>query len=566
MEDLQPTAAYIPEKGTPSPGSTGASRPNVGLIAGQGPRFADETARLLRRRLKAAVLAMVIVLSLSFLLLLPRGAPLLIERFFVLGFLLSTLYVLRGGREFSLRQLRVWELVVFFVITCQLMLMMGMRMSSFIEDKNTAEALSALNGFHAAFIIVLFTYAVFIPNRWQRASMILFPMALAPYAVVLILRLTISGTCLVLCTDETDDTLPLPLVAAGIAAFGAHTISTVRREAFKARQFGQYHLKEKIGSGGMGEVYHAEHRMLKRPCALKLIRPESAGDGEVIQRFEKEVRATAALSHFNTVEIFDYGRTDDGTFYYVMEFLPGMTLEQLVREHGPLPPGRAVRFLAQTCGSLEEAHGAGLIHRDIKPANIFAAKRGGMYDIAKVLDFGLVRETAGVVEVKGDSAESNGGFSGSPLYMAPEQATAYDEVDARCDIYALGAVAYFLVTGEPPFIGFDVVEVLRAHANEEVLPPGKVKSSVPSDLESVIMRCLSKNPADRYPDAAALKKALLACKCAGEWNDAAAKSWWDRYEPERADLPRERPDEARPYPKAPGTTQNTADFDESTEA
>ena len=185
------------------------------------------------------------------------------------------------------------------------------------------------------------------------------------------------------------DAMILLILAVG-SAFGAHTISRLRRQVTEARQLGQYRLRRRIGAGGMGEVYLAEHQLLKRPCALKLIRPDSVADPRALARFEREVRLTATLSHPNTVEIYDYGRTEDGTYYYVMEYLPGLSLEELVERHGPLPPGRVVYLLRQVCGALREAHAAGLIHRDIKPSNIFAARRGGMDDVAKLLDFGLV--------------------------------------------------------------------------------------------------------------------------------------------------------------------------------
>ena len=245
---------------------------------------------------------------------------------------------------------------------------------------------------------------------------------------------------------------------------GAHVIYTVRREAFEARQLGQYRLKNKLGSGGMGEVYEAEHQLLKRPCAVKLIRPDKAGDKTVLARFEREVRATAALTHWNVIAIYDYGRSDDGTFYYVMELLPGMSLDQLVRQCRVLPADRAIHFLHQTCAALNEAHSKGLIHRDIKPANIFATERGGVYDVVKVLDFGLVRET--LTNLGEANLTQTGTFSGSPLYMCPEQAKSYDKLDARSDIYSVGTVAYHLVTGTPPFTGDSAWEIIVAHSRD----------------------------------------------------------------------------------------------------
>lgn len=262
--------------------------------------------------------------------------------------------------------------------------------------------------------------------------------------------------------------------------------------------------------------------MLKRPCAIKLIRPTDVGNVAALARFEREVQATAALSHWNTVEIFDYGRTDDGTFYYAMEYLPGLTLEELVNRHGPLPAPRAVHFLRQVCAALREAHSQGLIHRDIKPGNIFAAERGGVYDVAKLLDFGLVKggdDNAG-------GSNSGGGISGSPLFMAPEQGRSFEDTDSRSDIYALGAVAYFLLTGKPPFEGKTPLKILHAHATNPVTPPSQINSMVPPDLEQVVLTCLAKDPVDRYQSAADLQAALDQVACAGIWTDADAAEWW----------------------------------------
>jgi serine/threonine-protein kinase len=237
-------------------------------------------------------------------------------------------------------------------------------------------------------------------------------------------------------------------IAVAIAAYGTHRIELLRQEAAQARQLGQYQLKQHLGSGGMGEVYLAEHLLLKQPCALKLIRPERAGDPATLRRFEREVQATARLKHWNTVQIFDYGHVADGTFYYVMEYLPGLTLEQLVKQHGPQPPGRAVHLLRQVCLALREAHALGLIHRDIKPANIMVCERGGEHDVVKLLDFGLVKAVG--LARREEALTQEGGITGTPTYMSPEQGAGQDHLDGRSDIYSLGAVAYFLLTGSPP--------------------------------------------------------------------------------------------------------------------
>jgi serine/threonine-protein kinase len=311
-------------------------------------------------------------------------------------------------------------------------------------------------------------------------------------------------------------------------------ISRLRREVAAARQLGQYRLLRRTGAGGMGEVYLAEHQLLKRPCAVKLIRPGCAADPRTQERFEREVRLTATLLHPNTVEIYDYGRSEDGTYYYVMEYLRGLGLADLVERHGPLPPARVVYLLRQVCGALREAHAAGLIHRDIKPSNIFAARRGGMEDMAKLLDFGLVRPAA---TDRAAHLSAEGQILGTPLFMSPEQATGSRALDERSDIYSLGAVAYFLLTGRPPFEGEGGVAVMIAHARDPVVPPSRVVPGIPEDLEFVVLRCLAKDPAGRFPHAESLERALGECDCARDWDLDRAARWWrdvDRTPPVRA--------------------------------
>jgi serine/threonine-protein kinase len=318
------------------------------------------------------------------------------------------------------------------------------------------------------------------------------------------------------------------VLGAVISVFGTHTINTFRTEAFRAKRLNQYRLTRKLGSGGMGEVYLAEHQLLKRPCAIKLIRPSLSHKPRILARFELEVMATSRLSHWNTVEVYDYGRTDDGTFYYVMEFLPGLSLQELVDRHGPLPPERVIYLLSQACGALHEAHQVGLIHRDLKPPNIFAAYRGGQYDVAKLLDFGLVKPTK---DEESPVLTREGAVTGSPLYMAPEQIMRTHPADARTDIYGMGAIAFFLLTGRPPFAGSDAMEIMIAHARDPVLPPSQIREEVPSDLEHVVMRCLEKDPARRFQDAESLGLALSSCAHAGAWSTQNAAAWWQSHEP-----------------------------------
>jgi serine/threonine-protein kinase len=241
-------------------------------------------------------------------------------------------------------------------------------------------------------------------------------------------------------------------------------------------------------------------------------------------RFEREVRTAATLTHWNTVEVFDYGHTEDGTFYYVMEYLPGMDLQDMVERYGPLPPERAVHLLRQVCQALREAHAIGLIHRDIKPSNIIACERGGVHDVAKLLDFGLVKTFAtesGAVKLTRDGA-----FTGSPAFMSPEQALGREQIDTRSDIYNIGAVAYFLMTGKLTFDRLSVLEMAHAHAYEPLALSHEFNEAVPADLQRVILRCLEKDPNRRYQDVVALERALAACKVVGEWTPEKAEEWW----------------------------------------
>jgi serine/threonine-protein kinase len=313
-------------------------------------------------------------------------------------------------------------------------------------------------------------------------------------------------------------------VAAVLAVYGSHRIETLRQADVKVRRLGQYALKQRLGGGGMGEVYRADHLLLRRPCAIKLIRPDRAGDSAMLQRFEREVQATATLTHPNTVQIFDYGHTPDGTFYYVMEFLPGLTLEQLVSQQGPLPPGRAVHFLLQLCGALHEAHSIGLIHRDIKPGNVMVCERGRTHDVAKLLDFGLVQTH--LTQDSDDQLTQQGTIVGTPAFLSPEQAGSGETVDARSDIYSLGALAYFLLTGQSMFAGRSPMKVLAAHLYESPASIRSFRADVPPDLDAVVIRCLAKNPQDRFSHIRALSEALADCGASEHWTEQEAAEWW----------------------------------------
>jgi serine/threonine-protein kinase len=356
-------------------------------------------------------------------------------------------------------------------------------------------------------LIVL--YGVLIPNTWRRCAVVVGAMALCPVlanATAGLWDTAVEPRLHVMFVVECAVNVSL---AASLAIYGAHRIETLRVQAAQARQLGPYQLKERLGAGGMGEVYLAEHVLLRRPCAVKLIRPERAGDPQFLRRFEREVQVTATLSHPNTVEVFDYGHADDGTFYYVMEYLPGLNLEELVQRHGPLPAPRVIHLLRQVCGALREAHVIGLVHRDIKPSNVLVCERGGVVDVAKLLDFGLVRAPRHAE--MGQTLTQEGTLAGTPAYMSPEQAAGQMDVDARSDLYSLGAVAYFLLTGQPPFVRPTAVQTLAAHLSEPVTPPSALRPGLSADLEAVVLRCLDKEPARRFPTAEALDQALRRC-------------------------------------------------------
>ncbi|MFM1997299.1 MAG: Serine/threonine-protein kinase PknB [Planctomycetota bacterium] len=310
------------------------------------------------------------------------------------------------------------------------------------------------------------------------------------------------------------------IMGAALATLAVWTLRRRGAEPHEPDRVGAYRLLRRLDAGGSGEVYLAEHEVLKRPCAVKFAR---SGDFEAAARFDRETRAAARLSHPNVVAIFDAGRAEDGAPYCAMEYLPGLCAADIVLGSGPMPASRAVYLGRQVCGALAEAHRQGLVHRDLSPANIVVSVVGGRHDVAKVLDFGCV---GGPSVGTSHAPVADGVVAGTPEYVAPEQAVAGAGLDARADIYGLGALLYFLVTGGPPFERPTPDEVLRAHVSEPVTPPRQREASVPADLEAVILRCLAKRPEDRFADARAVADALGACACAAEWDEARAANWW----------------------------------------
>jgi serine/threonine-protein kinase len=393
--------------------------------------------------------------------------------------------------------------------------------------------LLALNahGYESALVLALITvshvvsHAVIVPGSARRAFLVstlaCLPMVVAAYVI---------GAAMPAAALAKVPFLPWfcalylglwGVVTVAIARLTARIIYGLAQKLRDATQLGQYTIEEKIGEGGMGIVYRARHALLRRPTAIKLLPKTRAGE-QSLQRFEREVQLTSQLSHPNTIAIYDYGHTPDGVFYYAMEYLDGVTLDELIASDGPQSPERVVHILRQLSGALHEAHGLGLIHRDVKPANIMLCSRGGQQDQVKVLDFGLVKEFKNdQVKLSGEST-----LLGTPLYLAPEAITAPDTVDRRADIYALGAVGYELLAGTSVFAGATVVEICIKHLQERPLPLSQRQIAVPAALEQLLLACLSKDPARRPQTAREVEHALGAITDVPAWSEARAEAWW----------------------------------------
>ena len=337
---------------------------------------------------------------------------------------------------------------------------------------------------------------------------------------------------------------------AVIARIPSRILQRIGRRLHEAQELGSYHLIEQLGSGGMGEVWRAEHRLLARQAAIKLLRPEVMGARDenesrlMLRRFEREAQATAMLNSPHTIQLFDFGVTQDARFYYVMELLAGRDLESLVREFGPLPASRVIYLLRQVCHSLADAHARGLVHRDVKPANIYVCRMGLDYDFAKVLDFGLVK-----IKKHAPGADTlttmDHTTTGTPAYMAPETILGDVDVDRRADVYALGCVAYFLLTGELVFDADTSMKMLMHHLNTPPVPPSqRTELAIPRELDELVLACLQKDPNQRPQNAGELFQMAYNCRACEEWNQDHARRWWEVHLPEFTgplNVPREQP-------------------------
>jgi eukaryotic-like serine/threonine-protein kinase len=500
----------------------------VARVQGSGRLPTTDLQSLLHKRLRviafllAAGMAMVVLL-----VLFSPGNPWSAVAVYCLVFAVgaSLAGVLWKKSSLSLRQLRVIELVLFGTFFAFWSLVHAILYPHFrLEEPEIWFPSIMASAIALPWVFIVLLYGIFIPNTWRRCAAVVGTAAVVPLVISVTAGIANDAT-----RGHGPELFWVPLVvwmasAAAFAIYGSHRIEVLRVEVSNTRKLGQYQLKQRLGSGGMGEVYLAEHVLLRRPCAIKLIRPDRTADSSSLVRFEREVQVTATLTHANTVQIFDYGHADDGTFYYAMEYLPGLNLEELVTRHGPLPPERAVHLLRQVLGALHEAHATGLIHRDIKPSNIISCERGGLHDVAKLLDFGLVRSHG--PGAGGDNLTQEGAVTGTPAYMSPEQADGKRDIGGHSDIYSLGAVAYYLLAGQPPFVRPTLLQTLVAHACDAPMPLNQLRAETPLDLQTVVLRCLEKDPARRFPDARSLEAALAGCHAAGLWTEERAAAWW----------------------------------------
>ena len=382
---------------------------------------------------------------------------------------------------------------------------------------------------------------------WVPVVVVIFPLVLpgpprrvlaAATAAVAMVPLSLIlldlGNYVPVTADDYADAVIQSAFLIALAYMGARVVYGLGREVAKARELGSYQLEEKLGEGGMGEVWRARHRMLARPAAIKLIRPsaiQTTYPNVALRRFEREAQVIASLRSPHTVDLFDFGVANDGSFYYVMELLEGLDTDTLVRRFGPVPAERAIYLLRQVCHSLSEAESCGLVHRDIKPANIFLCRYGEDYDFVKVLDFGLVKALDEATE-DGPPLTRDNVVQGTPAFIAPEQALGHPDLDGRVDIYALGCVAYWLLTGQLVFTAETPIALVLHHAHTRpTRPSARTELLIPEALDSLVMSCLAKDPAARPQSARELQRRLDEVAGPNPWTEARARDWWLKHRP-----------------------------------
>lgn len=452
----------------------------------------------------------------------PLPGLLLIITFVTTGFI----WLLAPGKHIGIRALRAaeWAEVAIAASFFGANQILGLRAGLAYDIRENAMDLGA--GLATPWAAAVVAYGVLIPSSARQCGIRTAVLAVCAFLPELIIFPGTIGLSAGVPGYLAIKSITIAAMSA-LAIYGAYRIDVLRNDVQEARKLGQYVLRKRLGEGGMGEVHLAEHQFLRRSCAVKLIRPEQAGDEETLARFEREVRAAARLTHPNTIQIYDYGRADDGTFYYAMEYLPGISLQQFVDQHGPLPGARAVRVLSQLCGALSEAHACGLVHRDIKPGNVMLCQRGGIHDVAKLLDYGLVAAIrVGDVDTK---LTQTGAVVGTPGFMSPEQCAGDDHVTSASDIYSLGALAYFLLSGHEPFGGRSAFQMMAAHLYEAPMPLTERQPNVVPALSAVISRCMAKSPGERYADMSELDEAFLRAVHGTAWTERDARDWWQAH-------------------------------------
>jgi eukaryotic-like serine/threonine-protein kinase len=386
------------------------------------------------------------------------------------------------------------------------------------------------------FALLLFVHAVFIPSRvWVQFLIGLTTVLSYPLGQFLAFRflpevqgLWVSqggeGAYRAATISNASDVFFL----SAISVLVTKTLYHFRSNLERAQRLGNYILKQQIGRGGMGVVYEASHAFLARPTAIKILTPQTEDIQTASARFEQEVKIVSSLTHPNTVTIFDYGHTDNNTFYYAMELLEGLDFQKLVESFGPQPANRVISLLTQVCGSLAEAHARGFVHRDIKPSNLFLTERGGIYDFVKVLDFGLAKEFRPELAGRETEITQAGVYIGTPRYTAPECIRGQFGVDNRTDIYMLGSVAYWLLTGHSPFESESGMEMIVDHLKTAPARPSKrCSAQILPEMEEIVLKCLMKSPDERYQTAGELSAALQAIPGLVPWTQRDSKKWWE---------------------------------------
>jgi tRNA A-37 threonylcarbamoyl transferase component Bud32 len=381
--------------------------------------------------------------------------------------------------------------------------------------------------------LIIVIYPLIIPSPPHRT--LFAALAAAATMPLSVLVLNLNGTVPYNPMDYVVMTID-PLICVAMAVFGSRVLHGMQQEVARAAELGSYRLQERLGSGGMGEVWMAEHRLLSRPAAIKVMRPQAIGGSNedvnvLVKRFKREAQATSMMHSEHTIDLFDFGITDDGQLYYVMELLEGFDMEHLVEEWGPVRPERAIFLLRQVCHSLGEAHESGLIHRDVKPANLYVCRYGRDHDFVKVLDFGLVK---GADESKLDDAKLTAAniAGGTPAYMSPEQILGHRPTDGRSDVYALGCVAYWLLTGQLVFEGTTPMETMVHHTRTQPRRPSELSEiEIPARLEEIILRCLEKDPDNRPQNIDELDKDLGEISLDEQWSEDRAREWWSVHRP-----------------------------------